>query len=124
MYTPSITWRLVKLLGAGYKVGLVRQTETAALRKAGDDGGGARCVFFSLVDAPPVWHPGPPGLTALLRRVDRSGKMFSRAIVAVYTPGAVLDDDDPSFADLLLRKKAVGAGGGGKGGVGDRKSVV
>ena len=68
--------------------------------------------FPPLVDAPPVWHPGPPGLTALLRRVDRSGKMFSRAIVAVYTPGAVLDDDDPSFADLLLRNKAVGAGGG------------
>jgi len=80
---------LVKLLAAGYKVGLVRQTETAALRKAGEDGSGGR-----------------------------SGKMFARGIVAVYTPGTILDEDDPCFADLLLRKKAVGGAGAGADGKG------
>ena len=73
-----------RLIAAGHKVGLVRQTETAALRK-GSKGAGS--------------------------------STFSRDIAAVFSPGTVLDDDDPVFADLLRgwQKSSKGGGGGADG---------
>ena len=62
-----------RLVAAGLKVAIVRQTETAAIRKA-------------------------------TKQSSSSG--FERAVVAVFTQGTLLDDDDPAFQDLIRTKKS------------------
>jgi DNA mismatch repair ATPase MutS/FAD synthase len=57
-----------RLIAAGQRIGLVRQTETAALRAAGK---------------------------------KSSSKTFERRVVAMYTPGTMIDEDDPAFADMV-----------------------
>jgi len=63
---------LRRLVQAGHKVALVRQTEIAAVRSAKGKGKGR-------------------------------GGLFKRDVVAIFTPATVVDDADPTFADLLLQ---------------------
>ena len=77
-----------RLIAAGHRVALVRQTETAAIRKG---------------------------------KKGSSSSTFTRDVVSVFTPGTIIDDDDPSFSDLIRHKKdsssskKSGRGGGGSG---------
>lgn len=72
--THRVAVHLRRLIMAGYKVGIVRQTETEALRKA----------------------------------KKTKSATFERSIAAIFTPGTVIDDDDPAFADLLVGSQGRG----------------
>jgi len=66
--TYRVLIHLRRLVAAGFKVALMRQTETAAMKKAKSSSG-----------------------------------TFTRAITGIFTPATIIDDDDPSFSDLLLQ---------------------
>lgn len=69
--TFRVAIHLKRLVAAGYKIALVRQTETAAIRKATKSSGSTQ------------------------------KSTFSRAVVAVFTSSTMIDDDDPSYSDLV-----------------------
>eukprot|EP01032_Pedospumella_encystans_P018498 gene18498-21058_t len=72
-----------RLVTAGYKVAVVRQTETAALRKAGKASNAKNKTAKTTSSG------------------SSNSNTFARGVVGVFSPGATVEEFDPAFRELV-----------------------